>query len=108
MQTASVQIAADLSNARIVTETCPQAKRQELAKKASIAGASMPYFQLTDQLILTDSTAISKHLIRTGPKSEVLLGGSAFAEAEIEQYVAMASSNVIPNVRTIEATTFGT
>ena len=44
MQTASVQIAADLSNARIVTEICPQAKRQELAKKASITGASMPYF----------------------------------------------------------------
>ena len=68
----------------------------------------MPYFQLEEKTILSDSTAIAKHLIRTGPKAESLLGASAFAEAQIEQFVAMASSDVIPKVKTIEATTFGT
>ena len=47
-------------------------------------------------------------MIRNGPKSETLLGGSAIAEAQIEQFVAMASSSIIPRVRTIEATVFGT
>lgn len=68
----------------------------------------MPYFQLTDQVILTDSTAIAKHFIRNSNHSASLLGSGAFAEAQIEQYVSMASSSVIPLVRTIEATTFGT
>ena len=108
MQTASVQIAADLSNARVVTEVCAQAKRQDLGKKASIAASPMPYFQLTEQTILTDSTAIAKHLIRSGPKADSLLGASAFAEAQIEQYVSMASSTILPRVRTIEDTTYGT
>lgn len=57
---------------------------------------------------MTDSTAIAKHLIRTGPKADSLLGASAFAEAQIEQYVSMASSTILPRVRTIEATTYGT
>ena len=59
---------------------------------------------------MTDSTAIARHLLRTNAQaSEAILGtSSAFSEAKIDQYVAMASSSILPQVRTIEAAVFGT
>ncbi len=109
MQTASVQMAADLAGAKIKTNIVNQATKQDLAKKAKIPGNAFPYFQVDDKCILTDSTAIAKHLIRNSSCAETLLGSSSpFVEAQIEQFVAMASSSVIPNVKTIEATVYGT
>ena len=107
MQTKSVEMAADLVGAHITTQVCVQATRQDLAKKAKIQGAPFPYFQLDDKMILTDSTAIAKHLIRGSDKAGALLGASPFIEAQVEQIVAMASSSIIPKVKTIEATVFG-
>ena len=109
MQTASVQVAADLVGHRIQTKICNQAKRQELAKKANIQATALPYFQATDSLLLTDSTAIAQFIIRQNQaKAGALLGSTPFAEAAVNQLVAMASSAIIPKVRTIEATVFGT
>lgn len=44
MQTASVQISADLAGAAIQAVKVNQAVRQDLAKKSSIQGNSMPFF----------------------------------------------------------------
>ena len=58
--------------------------------------------------MLTDSTAIAKYLIRSSSAAATLLGATPFAEAQIEQFVVMASSSVLTKVQTIEATVFGT
>jgi glutathione S-transferase len=59
-----------------------QATRQDLAKKAKIPGNALPYFQVDDKTILTDSTAIAKYLIRNSDRAETLLGSSSpFLEA---------------------------
>lgn len=108
MQTASVQITADLTGAMIETQVVNQARRQELGKKAGISGSAMPYFQLEENTILTDSTAIARHLIRESPKAAMLLGETPFAEAKIEQMIALTSASVVPAVKTIEATVYGT
>ena len=109
MQTAEVQIAADLAGAFIKTQVANAVKTKDLVKKASIPGNSFPYFQLTDSIVLTDSTAIARHLLRTNQQaSETVLGTtSAFNEAKVDQYVAMASSSILPHVRTIEAAVYG-
>ena len=61
------------------------AKAKELSKKASIQGNRFPYFQLEDNVVLTDSTAIARHLLRQSGQSEALLGtSSAFAEAQVD------------------------
>ena len=58
--------------------------------------------------MLTDSTAIATHLIRKSDKASTLLGTSSpFLEAQVNQYVAMASSAVMPRVKIIEDTVFG-
>jgi hypothetical protein len=46
-------------------------------------------------------------LIRKSDKAGALLGATAFEEAKVEQFISMASSSILPHVRTIEATTFG-
>ena len=84
MQTAEVQIAADLAGAPIKTNVVTDgAKVKELAKKANIQGSSFPYFQLTDTIVLTDSTAIARHLLRTNQQAaDAVLGTSSpFTEA---------------------------
>ena len=58
--------------------------------------------------MLTDSTAIARHLIRQSDKAGALLGATAFEEAKVEQFISMASSSILPHVKTIEATVFGT
>jgi len=78
-------MAADLAGARIKTNIVNQAERQALAKKANIPGNTFPYFQASDKCVLTDSTAIARHLIRNSAKADTLLGSSsAFAEAQVE------------------------
>ena len=71
----------------------------------------MPFFQVDDNTLLTDSTAIARHLIRQSQvpgKADSMLGTSSpFAEAKVEQFIAMASASVQPHVQTIEATTCG-
>ena len=109
LQTAEVQIAADLAGAHIKTNVVTDsAKVKELAKKASIQGNAFPYFQLTDTVILTDSTAIARHLLRTNQQaSDAVLGtSSAFAEAKIDQFVTMAST-LLPQVQIMERATYG-
>ena len=97
MQTAEVQIAADLAGAHIRTQMATEAKAKDLAKKANIQGNRYPYFQLEDNLVLTDSTAIARHLLRQSSQSDAMLGTSSpFAEAQVNQYVAMAQSSVLP------------
>lgn len=107
LQTATVQVAADLVGAHIETQVCNQAKVQELGKKASISGSSLPYFQLDESTLLTDSTAIARHLIRGSSKAAYLLGETAFAQAQVDQMIALASGSVTPAMKTIEATVFG-
>lgn len=108
MQTAEVQMAADLAGAHIRTQVVNDAKIKELSKKASIQGNAFPYFQLEDNLILTDSTAIARHLLRQSAQSDAMLGtSSAFGEAQINQVVAQAQSSVLPQVRVIEASIYG-
>ena len=92
----------------IETQIVNQARRQELGKKAGISGAALPYFQLEENTLLTDSTAIARHLIRESPKAAMLLGDSPFMQAQVEQMVALASASVLPAVQTIEATVYGT
>ena len=74
-------MAADLVGAHIRTQVVNQATRESLAKKAKIPGNSLPYFQLDDATILTDSTAIAKHLIRKSNRAGALLGATPFAQA---------------------------
>ena len=90
------------------TQRVTTAILKNLYKQANIAGNPPPYFQLTDDVLLTDSTAIARHLIRDSRKSGALLGDDAFARAQIEQFIYMASSLVLPKVRTIEHAVYGT
>ena len=108
MQTASVQIAADLAGAHIKTQIVNEATGKDLSKKACIQGNSMPYFQLEEKTILTDSMAIAKHIVRSSAKADALLGATPFAQAKVDQFISMASSSLMGQVKTIEATTFGT
>lgn len=67
----------------------------------------MPYFQVAENTLLTDSSAIARHLIRESPKAAELLGATPFEQAKVEQMIALASGSVTPAMKTIEATVFG-
>lgn len=108
MQTAAVQISADLCGAQIRTSILSKEEAKPVYKKAKIQGSSMPYFQLTDETILTESMAIARHLVRQSAKADILLGDTPFAQAKVDQFISMASSSLLKNVKTIEATVYGT
>ena len=85
MQTAEVEIAADLAGAHIRTQIVDEKKAKELSKKANIQGNAFPYFQLEDNLVLTDQTAIARHLLRHSDQSDAMLGTSSpFTEAQVD------------------------
>lgn len=105
---AAVTIAADLAGVRVEKKTADVATMKDLSKKVDIQGSPLPYFQIEDNRLLSGAPAIAEHLIRGSAKAGALLGEGAFAEAKVEQFVAMASSSILPAVKTIEDTVFGT
>jgi len=72
-----------------------EATGKDLSKKACIQGNSMPYFQLEEKTILTDSMAIAKHIVRSSAKADALLGATPFAQAKVDQFISMASSSLM-------------
>ena len=64
MQTAAVEIAADFAGARVRSQIVAKEKRKDMAKAAAIQGNRYPYFQLTDNVVLTESGAIASHILR--------------------------------------------
>ena len=74
-----MQIAADLAGATIKTQVVNAATAKDLAKKATIQGAAMPYFQLGEKVVISESMAIAKHLVRQSARADALLGATPFA-----------------------------
>jgi len=68
-----------LCGAQIRTSILSKEEAKPVYKKAKIQGSSMPFFQLTDETILTESMAIARHLVRQSAKADILLGDTPFA-----------------------------
>ena len=96
--------ASNITLEEIVVENDSE-KAKELKGKCA-TGFSLPFLELEDGTILTQTTAICEYLAETG-STPTLLGTNSFERAQVDQWMSILRSQTIPLAMTLSQAVFG-
>ena len=100
------KIAADYTNTPVQVVIVNEEMAQDAAFKAKKAHGAFPMLETPEGTIIFESHAIATYFARAANCTD-LLGASAFEEAQVNQWLSIASMNVFPAIVKIVYTAFG-